>query len=414
VNPHRFLKNALKLEKKKLILPSLIVLTLSISIIGGLYLRDVSEYDENLFGGLKETDLETQRLSIERNIYANQSFVSNLSEREFYNYRSEQLDEIEGKYMDKLKDHYNFFYTTLPVLYSLNTPLIPLTPSNSNYLGLRESKDEGVLYTRDNGYVISKHAINYYSSIIYYQNYMYSNYANLSKKPDLKEFRDFVSDLKNSQELNKSQKREVIDLIKGDHEERDYEMSNKTVSYGSAIGFYRNPIPDRDKYLNNKITEVKFFHFIPSLIATFILYYLISGFLIELVRTHLSKLNRLGYEDGSFFRANLTFSIPSSLFLALIITLFIGSISGGYGDPVEILAITSIPVIAGFGILSYFLKQFDGRAWIISGIALGFTPIILGLPTFVPVILALSLGLITQIGHHHVHKLSFFDDSLEN
>jgi hypothetical protein len=401
VNPQRFLKNALKLEKKKLILPSLIVLTLSVSIIGGLYLRDGLNYDEKFLDEQEELFIETQRAAIEEGYFPNKSRFGTENSTKSNQLKENLRDRIKSKYSAKREiDLQEAAVIVAPILLGSESYLVPLTPSSIN-IGISRNH-EGLIFKQENGYVYTNEVVTFFGKVGYLEYYREENFDENSFDVSLEEYRGEIDQIIEKDRLSRSERSKSVKHLKNDS--KGGLFGEKTAK---SIGGYEN-------YKNDEIVEIGFIHFIPSLIATFILYYLISGFLIELVRTHLSKLNRLGYEDGSFFRTNLAFSIPSSLFIALIISVFIGSISGGYGEPVEILAITSIPVIAGFGVLSYFLKRFDGRAWIISGIALGFTPIVLGLPTYVPVILALALGLVTQIGHHYVHKLSFFDDSLEN
>ncbi|MEF8880342.1 MAG: hypothetical protein V5A72_00745 [Candidatus Nanohaloarchaea archaeon] len=257
----------MEFEKKKLILPILGILILT-SFLAGFYNYRANQYGEKQAADRGIADFNSMAVRLEHD-YFNESFSRTEYDRANQFYPANQADIAMTK--DPL-------YLPLMVgSYAYRSNLFPLMPSSSETLRARSFglfRSNSLLFPASSGYVLS-------------EDIFYSKMEWNTKKYRLQKLDRRVN---NSNNWTLTELREEIDSIRNSDTTKE-----EMLSYIESIDSRNERTPARKEKVkqlikNNDVKEVNIWHFIPAFIATFTVYYLISGILVLGVRNIRARL----------------------------------------------------------------------------------------------------------------------------
>jgi len=293
------LRQVVRFEKKKILLPLILVLVLTVSVFYGLELRDNQELDKKHMDAQLEQMTELTIISIESQYYPDTSELRTKSE-------IEEASKDIGKRADrKAKISSSKYIPVVPAIFSIESPLIPLTASSTIIYG---KPRQSLLFGLENGYVVSRENLETFSELQY-------------RKGKFEELRREINENNMSYQEFQQKVKDIRSVEYKDEELRNYTFDNSSVienySYTKDLAGY---LPQK-KLRNNDFREIQFYHFIPSLAATFIVYYLLTGLILTGLRDFKSDVEEFS-KRGNFFRNNLILSaLASTLTAALILLL---------------------------------------------------------------------------------------------
>ena len=260
-----FIREIVSFEKKKLVLPILAILLLS-SFLVGLYNYRANHYGEKQAVDRGIADFNSSAVRIEHE-YFNDSFSETEHERANQFYPANQAD------IEMTND---FLYISIMIGgYAYQSNIFPLMPSSTRTLQARGYgifKDKTILFSPTTGYVFSEDV--FYSRLEWdvKEHQLNELDRKVNESPEnwtLEELRAEIDSIRNSN-INKEEMSEFIDSLK----ERRFASE---VDSGRIEKV-------KQMVQNDKIREVKLWHFIPAFMATFALYYLINGIIVVGIR----------------------------------------------------------------------------------------------------------------------------------
>jgi prefoldin subunit 5 len=347
------LKNTLHFEKKKLVLPALIVFILASSVIYGLDLRDNQDLDEEFFEPRLETVTELSLIHTNSEYYPNISGLNTEADRRA---ASEEVYESTNSDPEVLaKKH----ILALPAVFAIDNDLIPLTPSTFIYGSTGDNK-ESLLFSMNDGYVVSNETFEVLLEIQYRQGKLRGLQREINKtNMSYQSFQQRVEQIKSVNYEDEELQEYVF------NKENSTEKSSGIASLGPEHSGLK------EKLRNNNLKEIRFYHFIPSLVATFLVYYIVSGLVLTGLRDFKSDIEEFSKRDH-FFRNNLLLSgFASTTAVLLALTVWWNIVSSvNIVIAFSQLVISSIFWISLFTVSVNELRKFTKHAWIISGVGL--------------------------------------------
>lgn len=345
------LQEIVQFEKKKLILPILLVFVLTGSILYGLDVRDNQRLDEEILD-TQPAMTELVTLNIKSDHYPNASGLKTEADRKE---ASNEIIERTNRESEILKGN---FIPAMPAVFAIESRLIPLTPSKIVYGGV--SNENSLVFSLKDGYVVSKEPFEVLSEIQYRQR-------------KLEELNREVNESNVSYQKFQQEVEEINSKEYKDEELRDYLFSENS-SMGEENQFKISGLPYSDlkeALRNDSLKEIQFYHFLPSLFATFIAYYLFSGLIITGLRDFKSDIEEFSKKDR-FFRNNLLLSAIASTTIAFLGLVIWWSIidSANFIVSLSQLAVSSIFWLILFTVTVNELRKFTKYAWIIAGVGL--------------------------------------------
>jgi hypothetical protein len=219
---------------------------------------------------------------LENNQYTMENMTIILTEHKYFNQSIEMTSRERSQRMSEKMRSETRQIMNLPTVraevYMLGSVyysnLFPLLPS---YLPGEKSKS--IIFSKDNGYFLTDAYPEMLAEIEYFQHRI----ENLNRKVNssrgnwtLKKYRNRVENIKSV----KYPDEKIITYLENKSETRDPRKFGGLVRTDELSNYATQ----------NKIKEVRFYHFIPSAIATFLIYYILSGLIIEIFRLLRSEI----------------------------------------------------------------------------------------------------------------------------
>lgn len=174
--------------------------------------------------------------------------------------------------------------------------------------------------------------------------------------------------------------------------------------------------------LESGIKEVRFYHFIPSFLATFALYYVINAFIVAGLRDFRQDIESWSLNEGFFLKNVVASSLVSVL---LVIVSKVVNPLGSVSVPGIVATVASAVLwTAVFAVIVNEFRKLTRYAWIISGLSISILLAMLELSlatesfisaTFVLGATAaypLMLGLLSEYGR--IHGEHFLEKSIRD
>lgn len=238
-------------EKKKTVLPVLMVSILLLSVAYGLHLRDSQSLDEKMTDKSRSVMANLTIIQLESDYFPVKSGINNQTSLRESQERINENTDLSFSKKNKIM--------LAPAIFALGTDTYPFTPGNNLDDLYLEDNSQSILFPFKDGYVATKEQVTSLSEIMYMQ----------------KEFENLEQRL-NSTNMSYSEFQAEISEI-------------KSVSYADSElrqSLFKDGLPERmnnfpnelnDNFRQDNWKELQLIHFIPSAIATFVLYYLLSG-----------------------------------------------------------------------------------------------------------------------------------------
>lgn len=245
----------LKYDKKKLILPGLMICLLVSSLMYGSYLRDQANKDQKIIDQFKDENTNYNEARLELEYFPNQTEYNNTDEIETQN-KDNRITRTDQVLLMP-------FIATETVLYPLNPKTIGSLHASSLELSYPSINPE-------NGYVWSKEYIAGGLEIYYYA----KEYSKLDQ--DLNSSNISFEEYKNRANSIKSEEY-------GDGEIAETVIPFNQSGYSTVSLFESSDISEERLYElieNDEFTEVQLIHFIPTILSTFLMYYILSGMIL--------------------------------------------------------------------------------------------------------------------------------------
>ncbi|MFB6181265.1 MAG: hypothetical protein ABEJ93_05300 [Candidatus Nanohalobium sp.] len=259
-----FLKKVFRPEKKKMILPAFMTLILLVGIASGMHLRSqgVGEiYSENIRSGV----LNSMVIDAEHR-YFNDSI--NKSRKERISGMEGRSDWSEGVFMKAEAGLVGLI---------VGTNVFPMSPETAMFSGTSSS-----VYKLKDRYLIEEYPKAVVEQV-YYGYRLRKLEERIENNPgewDLKRFRRKVEDIRSVRYPD----REIISYL-----EEVKDRSKENVQARGGV-FEESTLKN---LVNQDVKEVRFYHFLPTVLATFLIYYLVSCILFGLYRLDVLESERL-------------------------------------------------------------------------------------------------------------------------
>lgn len=245
----------LRYDNKKLILPIFMTCLLLGSLIYGSYLRDHRNKDQKVIEQSKDIISSEFEANLEKEYFPNRTEYNNTEDIET------QTTETRFTQADR--------FLLMP-FGATETPLYPMNPETLGMLDLNSVELSNPLINAEDGYVWSEDYIEGVIEINYYA----VKYSNLNQDLNrsnisFEEYRNRTNSIR-SEEYNDGKVTETIIPF------------NRT-RHGAISAFETTDISGDKLYNlieNYGFKEVKLIHFIPTIIGTFFMYYIVSGMIL--------------------------------------------------------------------------------------------------------------------------------------
>lgn len=261
-----FAKDVVRFERKKLILPVLMLVILISAVTLGSHLR-AQEVDEELIENSQQ-EWENGILIFAENHLYNQSIDESIRERQ-----QRADDKLEKENQEIMNRPIVKSGALLFVVYESN--LYPLLPSS-----LTSKKDDSLLFKKSDGYFMTEAYPAALAERLYLRHRISNLHQEINNSRDnwtLGETRQAFDDITSVEYPDDR----ILTHLKNSN---DSKLVVPTGINTESRESWREPI------VENNIKEVQFYHFIPSAVLTFIIYYLLSGLLLEVFRVARTKV----------------------------------------------------------------------------------------------------------------------------
>jgi hypothetical protein len=357
-----------RFEKKKLILPLLMTLLLLGSVVYGTNLRDNVGLDEKVMNNSLEvmTGLTVNILASE--YYPNQSGLTNRSILERENKALSEANKLENR------KYSNQFISLAPAFLALNTEIYPLSPGSAVSL----MTEDRIKYTSQLTFpardaYISSREIPASAIEIRYRMRKLVELEEEANKTDMNysEFQQKIEDIKSLDYGDRELRNYVFD---NSSTEDDENSNNFRRNQRGLLGFWNTDYDNiKDNLKNDDWTELQTIHFIPSLIASFLLYYLLSGLILTGYRGSSNLAERLLKSKGlnhSIVLASSGFILASGILLLTLATL-------AAGIPATLIGLFGAgQILVGASLYVVSTRMGESKKWLKSFIVISFAGLI--------------------------------------
>lgn len=245
----------LRYDNKKLILPIFMTCILLGSLMYGSYLRDYTNKDQKVIEQSKDIISSNFEANLETEYFPNRTEYNN-------------TEDIETQTTDTRFTQADRFL--LMPFGATETPLYPMNPETLGMLDLNSVELSNPLINAEDGYVWSEDYIDGVFEINYYA----IKYSNLNQDLNrsnisFEEYKNRTNSIR-SEEYNDGKVTETIIPF------------NRT-QHGAISAFETTDVSEDKMYNlieNDGFKEVKLIHFIPTIIGSFLMYYILSGVIL--------------------------------------------------------------------------------------------------------------------------------------
>ena len=263
-----FIRRVVRYERKKIVLPVLMLVVL-ISAVGlGSHLRS-ENVDREVVENSQHT-MENLTIIFTEHKYFNQSI--DMSQRERSQRMSKRMQQETRQIMNLptvRAEVYLFGFV-------YNSGLYPLLPS-----AIPGQEDNSILFTRNDGYFLTDTTPKTLAEISYFNYRM----EKLNKK---------INNSRENWTLEKYRNRveKIRSIEYPDERITTYLKDSNSSSFRGLMsaGTVANTEGALKPVIQEEMREVKFYHFVPAALATFLLYYFVSELFIEIFRLVRSKV----------------------------------------------------------------------------------------------------------------------------
>jgi hypothetical protein len=407
------LKHVLRPEKRKMILPVLMCLFLAFTVALTMVFRAQGleqQYSEPVLEGSSEL----RKLSLEAQ-YFNESVSADV--------RNKARTELESFERQWRSDLFSLDPVSKApfliggVYFSDAFPLLPAQPSivDASTIGF-DNRFTDFPFPRSKGYVLSEDLFAAQTKLFYVQR----RYSLVSSRIEenrenwtLQRFRSKASEIEQTEysdpEIAQYLKDPLLPV-------EDGAEAAPTLPLGVGLdSLMLEP-------LESGIKEVRFYHFIPSFLATFALYYVINAFIVAGLRDFRQDIESWSLNEGFFLKNVVASSLVSVL---LVIVSKVVNPLGSVSVPGIVATVASAVLwTAVFAVIVNEFRKLTRYAWIISGLSISILLAMLELSlatesfisaTFVLGATAaypLMLGLLSEYGR--IHGEHFLEKSIRD
>lgn len=259
-----------RFEKKKAILPLLMVSVLLISVIYGLHLRDSRQLDEQLTHNSRSAMTNMTVIMMKEQYFPVESGVDENNSLRATEKVSRNAERNAKQILSQKRR-----MLLAPAVIALSTDIYPLTPGNRLIDNYRLDDTESIIFRFKDGYVATRERVATLSEIFYRQR----QFSGLVKRS-------------NSTNMSYSEFQKEVRKIKS-VEYSDPELRQSLFDNGLPEGMEHFPEEVEDNFRQDNWKELQLIHFAPSAIATFIIYYLLSGLAVASYRRIFPKVRSL-------------------------------------------------------------------------------------------------------------------------
>jgi hypothetical protein len=354
------LKQVLRPEKRKMILPVLMCLFLALTVALTMVFRAQGleqQYSEPVLEGSSEL----RKLSLEAQ-YFNESVSADVR-----NKARTELESFERQWRSDLFSLDPVSKAPFLIGGAYFSDAFPLLPAQPSIVGAATTGSDNQFtdfpFPRSKGYVLSEDLFAAQAKLFYIQR----RYSLLSSKIEenrenwtLQRFRSKASEIEQTEYSDP----EVPQYLKDPLlpvEDGAGPVAESPLSMG-ADSLVLEP-------LESGIKEVRFYHFIPSFLATFALYYVINAFIVAGLRDFRQDIESWSLDEG-FFLNNIVASSLVSILLVTVSKMIIPVIIPlGSVSVLGIVATAASAVLwtAVFAVIVNEFRKLTRYAWIISG-----------------------------------------------
>jgi len=351
------LKQVLRPEKRKMILPVLMCLFLALTVALTMVFRAQGleqQYSEPVLEGSSEL----QKLSLEAQ-YFNESVSADVRNK----VRTE-LESFERQWRSDLFSLDPVSKAPFLIGGAYFSDAFPLLPAQPSIVGAATTGSDNQFtdfpFPRSKGYVLSEDLFAAQTKLFYVQR----RYSLLSSRIEenrenwtLQRFRSEASEIEGAEYSDP----EVAQYLKDPPPTIKDDNAEAVVTPLLSIGVDSLVLEP----LESGVKEIRFYHFIPSFLATFALYYVANAFIVAGLRDFRQDIESWSLDEG-FFLKNI---VASSLVSVLLVTVSkvvnpLGSVSAP-----GIVATVASAVLwtAVFAVIVNEFRKLTRYAWIISG-----------------------------------------------
>ena len=244
-------------------IPLLIVLIVTGSIMYGLHVRDSDEMDAQYIEPTRDHVIDMVGLQLAYEHYPNQTGIANESE---LSSRADQIQQRARQQRQQAVAEQDYLAALFPAIIAVSGPIIPLTPT-ATYL---DTIDDSILFSTADGYVITKEIPETVAELVYIEDQLLSLRDQVSNSS--MSYKQFQAELETIREIRYN--RTIGSFVAQSYDEDDGYIGIGTMSIS------KNLDSTVENYETNNWTEVGLIHFIPGLLASFILYYALTSLLI--------------------------------------------------------------------------------------------------------------------------------------
>lgn len=244
-------------------IPLLIVLIVTGSVMYGLHVRDSDELDAQYIEPTRDHVIDMVGLQLAYEHYPNQIDIANESE---ISARADQIQQRAREQRQQAVAEQNYLAALFPAIIAVSGPIIPLTPT-ATYM---DTIDDSLLFSSADGYVITREIPETVAELVYIENKLLSLRDQVTNSS--MSYEQFQAELETIRETRYNET--VGQYVAQSNDEDDGYIGIGTMSITTNID------STIENYQANTWTEVGLIHFIPGLLATFVLYYVLTSLLI--------------------------------------------------------------------------------------------------------------------------------------
>jgi hypothetical protein len=265
------IRRVVRYERKKIVLPILMLVVL-ISAVGlGSHLRS-ENVDREVLENSQHT-MENATIILVEHKYFDQSI--DISQRERAHRMSERMQRENRQIMNLPTIRAEVYL--LGLVYK--SGLYPLLPS-----AIPGQETSSILFSRNDGFFLTNTIPKTFAEISYFQyrtEELNKEINNSRENWTLERYRNKVDEIRSIDYPDKRITKYLRNLNSSDLEDS---------IPADTIGSIANMEGALNSVIQKEVKEVAFYHFIPSALSTFLLYYLVSGLFVEIFRIMRSKI----------------------------------------------------------------------------------------------------------------------------
>lgn len=339
------------------------VLVLISSVLYGLHLRDGVEADREVMHANRDAMTDISLIHMESEYYPNESGINNRSYAEkLASERSNSQEKLYRSYINRRNA-----ILTAPALIAMGTSIYPLTPGGRTVFPFKDGYIASVEYPTTTAEILyRRNKLNELAQRANKTNMSYEDFketfnrVNSVEYPDRRLIESFSDENFTQPGFLLSLNARVSDIVTG--------RPNERLATKSRV---------KQHILENTWKEIQFRHFIPSFIASFVFYYLISGIILAGVPRVVDETERMiGYAepDHSIVISAVAYTLLINLGLILL-----GGVMGAYrlfnvGNNIGMAIIFHLIIGTGYFFISGHFNS--GRRWLkigaaVSGVSVG-------------------------------------------